>query len=549
MDEEIYLEKIALCAYKPETDVNDEERKLRAIEKRRCRESFLYFLKYAKIVETPTLDNPGGVVPLELWSHLKKVIASFLTKRFITILKARQIGLSYITAAYALWHAMSNVGSTILLLSAKEDDAFVLLSKCYEILGQLPEFLQLKPNPNSRGEMGFPIMHSVIKALASTEEAGIGYTASIVVCDEHDDHPFDKQNYSRVKPTIDRAGGQFISIFTPVRRKPETLAKALFKSAIEGKNDFTPLYFPWDVVPGRDEEWYEFTKRNAPPEEVVELGLEEYMAQNYHSSIEEALSRPESVAVFDKKTLNAMKDDVRSPINVGTDKRWEGIDNDIVHIYKDYHIGNFYIAGTDVSLGVGKDYNVTCILNVKTGDIVADIMSQYIAPEELALHSVSLLKKYHNPLWWIEHNLWGRTVIKKAVELGYRRLGYRGEKSISWASFGDDELKKVGFFTDDKSRGDLWGALIPAINDRQITIYNQQGLSQFYDITRNFSPNKKGKIEALSSKHDDYPIAVGICWLKKDNVRTTALISKPIETLTFKNKSESLIEKLIRSSS
>ena len=515
-------EKIKLCLAKDKR--TPEEEGLLTIEFSKCMGSFLHFLKWVKLIETPTLDNPGGAISLELWPHLKEVVRTLLTKRFITVLKARQIGLSYITAAYVLWHSLSHVGSTVLLFASREDDAFLLLGKCYEMYGQLPLFLQLELGSKSKGEMSIPIMHSTIMAMPATEFAGKGHTASIIVCDEHDDHPFAFENYRSAKPTIDRSGGQFISIFTVEKKKPDTLAKALFKGALAGTNDFTPLFFPWDVVPGRDEAWYEFTKKNAPPDEVAELGIELYMSQNYPSSIEEALSRPETVAVFDKKVLNNMAEDVRSPINID--------DTDIIHIYKDYHIGNFYIAGTDVSLGVGRDYNVTCIMDVKTGDIVADILSQYLAPEELALHSVEMLKRYHNPLWWIEENMWGRTVIAKAQELGYKRLGYRDEKQT-----------KIGFVTEDKSRTDLFGALIPAINDYQIKIYSQQGLKQFYGVIRN--ADKKGKIEAMSSQHDDYVIAVGICWLKKGDVKTSSSPMKPIETLTWDEQYPSVIQGLI----
>ena len=101
----------------------------------------------------------------------------------------------------------------------------------------------------------------------------------------------------------------------------------------------------------------------------------------------------------------------------------------------------------------------------------------------------------------------------------------------------------MGFFTDDKHRGDLFGALIPAINDYQIKIYNQQGLKQFYGIIRN--ANNKGKIEAMSSQNDDYVIAVGICWLKKEDVRTSSSPMKPIQTLTWDEQHPAVIQRLI----
>lgn len=528
--------KIELCFAKGKRTA--EEEGLLTIEFSKCMGSFLHLLRWVKIIDPPTLDNIGGIISFLLWPHLKEVIKALLTQKLIAVMKSRQIGLSWLLAAFALWYAMSHQGATVMLFSKGEKEAWELLAKCRRIWTQLPEFLKLPIKPDSSEEMGFPSMMSSIKAFAATESAGVSYTASVVICDEWDLHPFADQNYLQSKPTRD-AGGQFIGVFTVDKLNPDTLAKAVWLDGHNKKNDFSALFFPWWVRPGRDDKWYEETRRNIPERELAKLSPELYMEQNYPSSWEEALSRSETVAVFDKKVLKNMEGDVRGKINEG----WEDIDCDICHIYKDYHIGNFYIAGSDVSLGVGGDFNVTCILDVKTGDIVADILSKTIPPEELAYHSVQLLKHYHNPLWWIEANLYGRTVIKKAIELGYKRLGYRGDKSINWNNVGDDDLRRVGFFTDDKHRGDLFGALIPAINDYQIKIYNQQGLKHFYGIIRN--ANKQGKIEAMSSQHDDYVIAVGICWLKKGDVRTSSSPMKPLETLTWDEKHPSVIQRLI----
>lgn len=456
---------------------------------------------------------------------------AYLTKRYISVLKARQIYVSYATALYVLWFAMFHRGANVLLYSKGEKEAFELLAKCYRLYGQLPNFLRkLAKEPPSKEELVFPLMdNSTIRALPSTTTAGIGMTASMVVFDEHDEHFYAGAHFDAVFPTIERSKGQFISVFTSISTNPQTLAKNIFNGSDlrENINGFTGLFFPFDCVPDRDEKWYEETKNNISTDELFGLTPELYMHRQYPRDIDEALSPPQTSLAFDRKVINEMMDDCRNPVNK---ESWGDIDPDVCHIYKDYHIGNFYIAATDVSLGVGKDFNVTAIMDIKTGEIVADILSQYLAPELLAFHSVELLRRYHSPLWWIESNLWGRTVIKKALELGYKRLGYKGDKNPS-PPYTDEDISKFGFTTEEKSRGDLFGLLIPAINDYQIKMYNQQGLSQFYGIIRNAAKN--GRIEAMSSKHDDYPVAVGICWLKKGDVRTIAFESKPIETLHF----------------
>jgi len=496
---------------------------LQAIEREAIKENFLEFLRFVKIIDPPTPNNPGGVISITLWPHLLQVAKLFLTKRLVSIMKSRQVGLSWFVAIFCVWYALTHKGANIMLFSKGEDEAIELRRKCRAVYGELPFFLKYKLGQDSLKEITFPALRSTIKAFAATETAGISFTASIVVADEHEEHPYAKENYLSSKPTID-AGGQFFSVFTVNKKKPETLAKALFIGAEDEKNGFARLFIPYWDRPGRDDKWYQDTLNSIPSIELEGLTPELYMQQNYPRSIEEALSSPESITVFDGKVLDSMMGDVKNPI-VCDD---EEIDPKVCNIYKDFSIGEYYIASTDTAHGVGRDFAVTCVMNVKTGEVVADIIDNHIPPEELAYHSIKLLKRYRNPLWFIESNDYGGVTISTAERLGYKNFGYQDEKK-----------QKIGFNTNSfmvegkrmGSRVELWGHLIPAINNRQIVIYNKKGILQFHDIIRNVK--NQGKIEALPGRHDDYPMAVGICWLKKDMVKTSPYDLKPIHSLTY----------------
>ena len=518
-----YEEILEGCAYKDASDLTEEEKVVWEHERTICQLDFLYFIKWAKIIRPP---RPGqtseSIVSLEMWEHTQEVIASLLRDKLISILKARQIGISTIIAVYVTWYALGHIGANILLFSQGQDEAKALLQKCRNVYDQLPNFLKFKLDPDSKEAIGFPATKAVIKALPSTTSAGIGETASILVWDEHAKHEYADTNYTHAKPTIDQ-GGQVISIFTADPFGNDNLATAIYQDALKDKNGFYPLFFPWNVVPDRDGGWYEETRKSIPERDLAKLSPELYMAKNYPGSIEEALSTASSVAVFDKKVLNIMMEDVRGHINEGEEH---------IRIYKDYHVGNKYVAASDVSWGVGADFSVTGIMD-EHGDIVADIMTNKLEPDEFTEHSVELMKHYHNPWWWIENNTagGGRIVIKKAVDLGYRKLGHKGD--VIWSQLDIPEmLSKVGFSTNEKSRIDLFGTLISGINDMQLRIYNEQGLRHFYNMIRN--SNKNGKIEAMSSTHDDYVIMTGICLLKRKDMKQESL--KPIETLTFDEK-------------
>ena len=526
-----YQEAVKASIWKPIEEKTLEEQQIQLIEHKRCfgyrnergewvKGNFLYWLKhYARISQAPTLESVGGVIPFAIWPHTFQMANAFMLNNLISILKSRQIGASWEVAAWCLWNAEAYVADKSLLLSKGELEAAELLSKCKSLYDAQPPCFHFALETKSTTRLAFLTNRSVIMALPSTENSGIGFQASRVVCDEHIEHEFASTNYMAIKPTIDSGGGQFISIWTSNENKLSSLAVELFLGGKEGKNGFTSLFFPYTVRPGRSDEWYEATKRSIPESELNGITPEIYMSRNYPKSVEDALSPSKTTAVFNKDVLDSMMGNVEHPVSIP----YEGIDSQIVHIYRPHSIGNYYVAASDTSHGVGKDYNVTLILNVKTGAVVADIYNNRISPEELAQHSVRLLNLYQNPSWWPEDNDWGRVTITTAQELGYKNIGQRKSK--------EGKVQGYGWHTDEGTRTSLWGALIPAINNSQIVIYNKEGLKSLYGIIR--LVDKNGRIESMKGKHDDYAMTLGIAFINRDKVQTAPFVSKPIQSLHF----------------
>ncbi len=521
IDVEAVNRAIERCVYKEEKDCNPAEKSLRALEGKRCDASFLRFLHWVKLVEAPTYDSPGGVIPLQLWGHIKQIVVDLNDPkcRLLVILKARQVGASCIIAAYVLWHALSHKGSLSILFSKGEPEAVLLLKKCKDIYDQLPPFMKLSKGKNSDTELSFPFMNSSIVVKAATESAGVSYQASIVVCDEWQDHEYANKIWLNAKPCIDH-GGQFIGIFTSPKPDLNKLCVNIFRQARKGNNSFKALFIPYWARPCNDKAWYDRKKKEVSVDELDGLSPELYMERTYPASEEEALSETSSISAFDHKILDEMVGDTRNPIHVDD----TAIDPKVVHVYQNWNLGELYIAATDVSHGVGKDYSVTGIMNVRTGAVVADILSNSINENDFAFHSLQLMRHFHSPLWYIEDNDWGRVIINIAERDGYKNLGYR------------DPVKrdKLGWHTDEKTRTDLWGALLPAINTHQIQILNLDGLKQFYGVIRNVEKN--GRIEAAKGLHDDYPIMVGICWARREDVKPPVYDYKPIQSLHFNRR-------------
>ena len=443
-----------------------------------AKRSFWHFLDFVKILE----PQPGrGTISFERWPHLEEVCDILDNKKLLVWLKSRQTGASWMLAAYGLWMSMYKQGSVVLLLSQGEDEAKKLLAKCRFIYENLDTDMQAPLGTDSRQELYFPETGSSISALPSTEKAGRSSTASLVIMDEADFHEHLDSNYAAVKPTIDDVGGQLVLVSTSNAMRMNTLFKSTYKES--PNNGFTRVFYGWNVRPDRDNAWYDARRAEYADKSLFE--------KEYPASDEEALAPPRTIAAFDHDILKLMQEDVRKavivlPVGVVT-----------ANIYQDFHPGKMYTAASDTSRGTGQDDAITVILDTKTGYVVADIQNNLIPPDQLAVASMALLTRYHNPVWAIEDNDAGILTIATAQAARYPSLYYR-------------ESEKPGWHTDERNRWLLWGELIEAVNARLVTVPSEDGLSQFYSVIRN--PEKDGRIEGARGAHDDYPMAVGIAW-------------------------------------
>ncbi|MBM3302969.1 MAG: hypothetical protein FJY85_23860, partial [Deltaproteobacteria bacterium] len=284
-------------------------------------------------------------------------------------------------------------------------------------------------------------------------------------------------------------------------------------------NGFHKLFFPYDVRPGRNQEWYDKTRASIPPDLLEGLTPDLYMEQNYPRTEEEALAPTQTMAAVDLKVLEQMKSRCFAPISVKGD-----FDPLLCKVYQDFAVGSTYVAASDTSHGVGKDYNVTVIMDARTGVVVADIINNFQKPDDFAWHSVKLLNYFRNPKWFPEDNDWGAALISKARELHYPNFGYQDEKRT-----------KIGYHSHATRTEAFWDTLVAAFNNFQISIPSYQGLLQFGDLIRNME--KGGRIEAIKGRHDDYPLAVGICVFKAAEVLKVGTYSPaPIHTVSFRRQ-------------
>lgn len=241
-----------------------------------------------------TIEEPQGddtaIIPFDLWSAQEQALSVITESMRLIILKARQLGITWLILAWAYWLCIHHKGKVILFFSKGQLEADELIRRV-EGIHQRYGGTTLRLTARSRSELGWS-NGSRMRSLPATESAGRSFTASVVVLDEYAFMQWGAQVYTAVKPTID-GGGRLIILSTA--NGEEGPFYDLWQAASKGLNRFTPLFLPWTARPDRDEEWY------AGVEAEALTGAE--MKREYPATPEEAFTAIAAERFLDDRTL------------------------------------------------------------------------------------------------------------------------------------------------------------------------------------------------------------------------------------------------------
>jgi hypothetical protein len=154
------------------------------IEVLKCRKSFLYFCDtYCQILSD---HGQGGVwTPFRLWPQQRRVAQLLQENRLVVVLKARQLGLTWMVLAFALWLLLFYPIATVLLFSRRDDEAADLLAvRLRGLHDRLPAWLKASGFTTANDHEWALVSGS--RALAFPTTAGDSYTATLAVVDEAD---------------------------------------------------------------------------------------------------------------------------------------------------------------------------------------------------------------------------------------------------------------------------------------------------------------------------------------------------------------------------
>ena len=437
------------------------------------------FLKYCKLEDSATNDTISFV----FWPHLQELVKVFKRERYVVILKAKQVGISYMLAFYALWKVLTVKNFRVLILSSSGDASVVLLNKIKDAWKLLPLWLAVPYDKWNETEVSFPSMGSSIVAFASTEYPSVGETASLVIMDEEDFHRFPLSDWSAAAPTAS-AGGQIMMVSTRLKKTGESLFYRTYTQAKEKLNNFYPIFIGVLARPDRDMDWYERERRNY-------IGEEWAHDENNPLTEEQALSPIIGEGYFNGERLKVMLDNSSAPMEVR---------QDFISIYSLFDGTVAYGIGADISQGIGGDYQAAILLGkrgLKTEDI-AVIHNNKLRPETFAFHSANLAHEYNDPIIGAEANAVGISYLNPLDNLEYHNIYMRDQ---------DKTHPKMGWWTSGEKKELMLIELAQAIEKGDIVIRHKPTINQLFQFIR----GNNGKPVSIGA-HDDLVMALAIAY-------------------------------------
>jgi hypothetical protein len=464
----------------------------------RCAEDPIFFIdNYIKVVHPVR-----GLVPFVLYPFQRRIVACFLKNRFTVLRKFRQAGCTTICAAFALWTIVFNGFQTIPVLSKGDLESTEFLDRVKVMFDELPSWL--KPEVKEFNKHTLKLSNqSVIKSRASGKESGRSLSGSLLIVDEAAFIENIDTIWAAAYPTIS-TGGRAIVLSTV--NGIGNWFHGTYMEASRGENSFTPIDIEWKEHPEycRHEGYehlYEEMLQRSPPfniddwEKVTRSNMDhKKWLQEYEC---EFLGTGDTFV--DGLILRQLLDNVDEDYMIAYNNR--------MRVWKDPEPVYDYLICADSSYGRQRDYSAFHVINMYTGEQVAEFYSNRTPINEFARIIVNEAYKYNNAYVVPERNSLGLHLIDIMFnELEYDNIWRDRSKKLGTGKNAPG-AGEFGFQMTMKSRETMLAALEEAIRTEFIKINSKRLVTELFTFIIN---EDTGKVEADVNCHDDLIMALGV---------------------------------------
>ncbi len=426
-------------------------------EWQRCKADRAYFIDtYCQIYDATAREW----VPFTLWQAQRTTLDMLHAHRLTVVLKARQLGLSWLVLADALHDLLFSPAATVLLFSRRDDEATYLLGdeRLKGMYARLPAWMQARQQVTKSNDHEWQLSTGSV-ARAFPTSAGDSYTATLAIVDEADLVPDLNRLMRAVKPTID-GGGRMVLVSRADKSEPMSEFKAIYRGAKTGANGWASVFLPWHVRPSRDAAWYEAQRRDI----VSRTTALDDLHEQYPATDTEALA-PRSL---DKRIpAEWLEQCYRERESLSLPTGAPSIPG--LRLYALPRPGRQYVVGGDPAEGnPTSDDSALTVADKLTGEEVAALAGKF-QPSTFAAHIDSIGTYFNRASVLVERNNHGHAVLL------WLRDHSKLERLKGW-----DE--KEGWLSNSRGKALLYDGLADAFRDSDTLLHSFSTWTQLASI-------------------------------------------------------------------
>jgi hypothetical protein len=477
-----------------------------------CGKDPVFFINtYAKI------QHPEkGLIPFKTYPFQDDIIHGYLKNRFNIILKARQLGVTTISAGYIAWYILFQRDKNVLIVATKRETAQTMIRMIKNIFKYLPKWLLDIGRITTNNKTSLELSNgSRVKAVPLTADVGRSEAVSLLMVDEVAHIPNFEEIWTGLWPTLSR-GGSAALMSTP--NGTANFFHKQFIQARDGINNFNckfgtyvnpknPLEvyndrFMWWVCPDYDDTWFAAQTAGKSPRDIAQEYLCNFLASGD--------------TFVDNDTLTNLERTVLPPSEIFPSNR-------DVWMWEKPRMNGFYLISCDVSRGDATDYSGFHVLRLDVNPLVQ--VAEYkgkIKPDHLGSLLYEVAQYYGNAIIAPENNSgWSAPTINKLQELGYANIYYSKRRSTGFKRnqlvdpyYAQQRVDYLpGYSITTANRIEMLAKMEQYVRLREIVINSPRLLDEF----KTFIVNMNNKPEAQRGMSDDLVMALaGGLWVRDE---------------------------------
>lgn len=456
-----------------------------------------------------TKNPKKGVMRFELYPFQNDTIASFQKHKRCVILKSRQMGISWLSAAYCAWFIIFKSSRDALCIANRQKTATKMVDKVKFIIKHLPQWMVNALNIHYKVENRESIQlmnDSILEASATTENAARGDSLGLLIVDEAASIRRAEETWTSLEPALEVGNAQCIILSTP--KGVGNWFHTTFVEAENEINDFYPIVLGYELHPDRDPEKYPLWAKQKIRQRGEKLFAREYACQFEQSG--NTLINAKFLSMIEHYWVKEPEYKGEGPLK----GLW---------VWEEPIPGDHYIVSADIAAGEDDveegdegevsptDNSSAVVIHMATRRIVAEYYNK-IRPVAYAELLYNLCNKYNQALFTYDATGgYGGSFFELFRNWGYMNI-YRQPRSVmnKYAVNLLDGRNKAGFTISKSNREDIllnFESNITERNEDEPLFYSKRMLNELKTFV--WMP-KQNKYNTLPGKHDDAIFAASI---------------------------------------